>query len=152
LSKSLQPEESAEIALSFVLRKEEDILEILAGKNGEYHFRINQGETWVQPIQWLSADRSPKNLTGYTILWQIRPSANSSTITVTGDYEITNANKGMFSLILTEDQSSSIPAKGHDYSQLTKYVYDVYLISPQDASTRILNGFIYVSPGVSKDA
>jgi len=127
-------------------------LETLAGKNGEYHFRIMQGETWVQPIQWKNADGSPKNLTDYTILWQIRPSANSSTITVTGDYEITNTNQGMFSLILTEEQSSSIPTKGHDYSQLTKYVYDVYLISPQNALTRILNGFIYMSPGVSKDA
>ncbi|MBP2644067.1 MAG: hypothetical protein H6Q67_1954 [Firmicutes bacterium] len=144
--------ESAEIALSLILVKGGGFLEKLAGSNGEYHFRTKQGETWVQPITWKNADGSPKNLTDYTILWQIRPSATSSTITVTGDYEIYDAEKGMFSLILTEEQSSSIPTKGHDYSQLSKYVYDVYVISPQGASTRILNGFIFVSPGVSKSA
>jgi hypothetical protein len=119
--------------------------------DGVSHFRIDQGETWIQPLQWVNADGSPKDISDYTFRWQIRKSATDSTIIATGSYKIIDAKQGMFYLKLTEEQTRAIPTKGKEYSQLSKYVYDVEVLSSDGTFVkRLLNGFILVSPEVTK--
>jgi hypothetical protein len=119
----------------------------------EYPFKILQGATFTQPVQWKYGDGTPVPIDGYTIKWQIRSSATSKEIIVSGDSEITDGKNGIFLLKLSSEKTSLIPTKGEDYSKLSKYVYDVQMIPPEGVSgvvSRILNGFILVSPGVTR--
>jgi hypothetical protein len=62
---------------------------------------------------------------------------------------ITDAGGGKFALNLTAEETAALTASGRGFDQRDKYVYDIGLIIG-DTTERILNGYVYVSPAVSR--
>lgn len=83
-----------------------------------------------------------QNLTGYTAVAKYKdnyqtPDAQAKTF----DTTITNAATGEITMALTPEQTSLL--------QIQKYVYDLAIISSTGFKTRIMEGMITVSGGVS---
>jgi len=54
-----------------------------------------------------------------------------------------------FKISLTADQTLSLVTKGDSYANLERYVYDILIRNPNSDIARILEGYVFVSPGVS---
>ena len=87
------------------------------------------------------ADGNILILTGYTVAGQIRKNYDSSTFTAfTGS--VSNAAMGKITLALTSTQTNALVAG--------RYVYDIEITSSGSAITRVLEGQLEVTPGVTR--
>lgn len=117
----------------------------------EYNLEINQGETFIlnmtlkDTITGIALD-----LTGYIFRGQIRQFANSSTVIEEFTCTFVDAATGQVQISLTDEETSLIPAHGSTYKSKTKYVYDIEMEDPTGQVRRLLNGYVYVSPEVTK--
>jgi len=101
---------------------------------------IDQGTDYQTSITLTDVDNNIVNLSGYTSNSQIRKtytSSNSVAFSVS-----MNVSTGVIKLSLTDSQTSNIVAG--------RYVYDVLLTDENDITTRILEGIVTVTPGVTK--
>jgi len=107
------------------------------------NLKIDQGATWAMTIDIIDETDSALNLTGYSARGQFRKHYASSTGTsFTAALEIPNSN-GQITISLTGVQTAAIiPGR---------YVYDVE-IEINSVITRVLEGQITVSPGVTREA
>ena len=104
---------------------------------------IDQGTTFNAVIN-LNDDQStaPIDLTGYIIRSQMRRSYYSVNPSATFTCTITDAATGELTLSLTDTQTSAIKAG--------RYLFDVEIQDTAKVVTRVLEGIITVTPGVTR--
>jgi aminopeptidase-like protein len=102
---------------------------------------IDQGSTFSVDIDVTDADGDALNLTDFTVQGQMRKTYTSSTAT-TFVSEITNATGGVVTISLTAATTNALKAG--------RYVYDVEITSPASVVTRIVEGQVEVTPGVTQ--
>ena len=102
---------------------------------------IDQGTDFSSAIDVTDADGDAVNLTGYTVKGQIRKTYTSSTA-VDLTCAVSNAAAGIISIALTAAQSNAM--------KYGRYVYDVEITSSGGAKTRVLEGQVEITPGVTQ--
>jgi hypothetical protein len=122
---------------------------------GRKDFTIKQGTTWRLPITIRHAeDQSLFDLTGYLGRGQIRRSHHA--VDVIAELTVTislTPEDGTLEISLTAEETSAIPAGETAADASSKYVYDVEIYTVDDADVkRILEGFIYINPEVTRVA
>ena len=102
---------------------------------------MDQGSNFQATIEVNDSSGNNLNLTGYSVAGQMRKSYASSTAT---DFtaSITNATNGTISISLTAAQTNAIKAG--------RYVYDVEITSSGNEVSRVVEGQIEVTPGVTR--
>lgn len=122
---------------------------------GVFNFPINQGETFYYEIKLLGKTEDDViDLTGYTAEMQIRRTADSTEIMATPEVKIKDATNGIISIFLSATETAKLPCTGQYHDEYLELVYDIYIKSGTyyntQFKTRILNGFINVSPNVTR--
>ena len=86
------------------------------------------------------ANTTPLNLTGYSAVAKLKKSFTSSTST---DFTVDFPDRynGQLSISLPNATSSTLEAR--------RYVYDILLTAPSGTKSRVIEGIIEVTPGVS---
>lgn len=102
---------------------------------------IDQGSTFTVNIDCTASDGNILNLTGYTVAGQIRKNYDSTTSTALTSV-IGNATGGRLTISLTAVQTNALTAG--------RYVYDVEITSAQSVVTRVVEGQVEVTPGVTR--
>src|ERR1700676_788738 len=119
---------------------------------GTYNLCIDQGATYSRVFTWSAgtccgvgtagAAPAPVDLTGYTVLMQIRPYALSTTLYYDASTVITlGGTAGTITLTIPEATTETFA--------WWSGVYDMILTSAGGIATRLLQGTVTVSPGVT---
>lgn len=119
---------------------------------GVFNIAIEQYATLIMPIIWTQSANTilppvgssplPVNLTGYTVMMQIRPYPLSNTILYDASSNIVLGGvNGTITL--------TIPAATTLTFTWWTGVYDLLLTSPTGFVTRLLEGTVTVTPGVT---
>lgn len=104
------------------------------------NLKIDQGTDYLTSVTLTDDDGDAISLTGYTGAGQIRKYYTSSTAV---DFNvIIEANTGVVTLQLTSEQTNNIEAG--------RYVYDVELTDAANVVSRVLEGIVTVTPGVTR--
>ena len=82
------------------------------------------------------------NVSGYTVRSQMRRSYYSANASANISCTITDASNGEITMSLTDGQTANIKAG--------RYLFDVETVDTGGVVTRILEGIITVTPGVTK--
>ncbi|MDP7367464.1 MAG: hypothetical protein QGH83_09425 [Candidatus Pacebacteria bacterium] len=102
---------------------------------------VDQGSTFSASIDITDTENNLLNLTGYTVAGQIRKTYDSSTaVDFTGS--VSNAALGEVTISLTATQTNALVAG--------RYVYDVEITSSGGTVTRVIEGQVEVTPGVTQ--
>jgi hypothetical protein len=109
-----------------------------AGYSDQY---LEQGSTFSSQLTLTDDYGSPYNLTNFTVTSRAKKSYTTANVAFNLTTQITNANNGIITLSLSAAASANIP--------YGKYVYDVIVATPSNVISRILEGQIFVSPGVT---
>jgi len=104
------------------------------------NLKIGQGTDYLTNITLTTDDGTPVYLSGYTGAGQIRKYYTSSQA-VDFDVEI-EANTGVVTLKLSSDQTNEMEAG--------RYVYDVELTDSANVVSRVLEGIVTITPGVTR--
>jgi hypothetical protein len=118
---------------------------------GTYNFCINQYATYIKIFLWLAggcgcqtvgATPQPVDLTGYTANLQIRPFNLSSTILYDASADLVlGGTSGTITLTIDATDTAT-------FTWLTG-VYDLIVTNSAGVVTRLLEGKVTVSPGVT---
>lgn len=102
---------------------------------------IDQGTDFSATIDVTDLDgETAFNLTGYTVAAQMRKNyASSSAITFTTSH---NNELGQIDLVLSSSQTVDI--------EPGRYLYDVEMTSPANEITRVVEGIVTVTPGMTR--
>lgn len=102
---------------------------------------IDQGSTFKADIDVTDSDGDALNLSGYTVAGQLRKNYSSSTST---DFtaSVTSTSNGTIRISLSATQTNGLKAG--------RYVYDVEITSSTGEVTRVLEGQVEVTPGVTR--
>ena len=102
---------------------------------------IDQGTTFTASIDCTASDNTPLNLNGYTVAAQLRKTYDSTTKT---DFTaiIANAATGRLQISLTPVQTGALSAG--------RYVYDVEITDSSGIITRVVEGQVEITPGVTR--
>jgi hypothetical protein len=104
------------------------------------NLKIDQGSDFSTSITLTDDDGSALNLTGYTGAAQLRKYYTSTTSI---DFNVdVDANTGAVSLSMTSNTTNHIEAG--------RYVYDVELTDTSGTVSRILEGIVTITPGVTR--
>ena len=102
---------------------------------------VDQGSTFNVELEVTDVDGNVLVLTGYSVAGQMRKNYDSSTFTAfTG--QVSNANLGLVTISLTATQTNALVAG--------RYVCDVEITSAAGVVTRVLEGQLEVTPGVTR--
>ena len=102
---------------------------------------VDQGSTFSASIDITDTEDNVLVLTGYTVAGQIRKTYDSSTA-VNFTASVSNASTGEVTISLTPAQTNALVAG--------RYVYDVEITSAGGTVTRVIEGQLEVTPGVTK--
>jgi len=102
---------------------------------------VDQGATFNAQIDITDDSSNAQNLTGYSVAGQIRKSYDSTTYTAFSA-SVSNATGGTITISLTSTQTNALSAG--------RYVYDVEITSSGGVVTRVLEGQVEVTPGVTR--
>jgi hypothetical protein len=102
---------------------------------------LEQGSNFTHQQALTDDYGNPFNLTGYTITSRAKKSYTTANVAFNFTTSIANANNGIITFSLTSPVTANIP--------YGKYVYDVITTSSSNVVSRVLEGQIYVSPGVT---
>ena len=117
---------------------------------GELDLYIERGCDWQRIFTIYKQDGSPLELSDAQITMQIRDSAQSNNIICVPTIEILQpATQGKVSIYMNKDATKTLPASGRHYGQTSKCVYDIYIYN-QGRRERVLNGFVEISPEVTR--
>lgn len=101
---------------------------------------IDQGADFSTTINLSDEDGNVINLSGFTGAAQMRKHYSSVT---KYDFDVeVNSSTGEVTLSMTADQTDNIPAG--------RYVYDCELTDSNDIRSRIVEGIVTVTPGVTR--
>jgi hypothetical protein len=102
---------------------------------------VDQGSTFSASIDITDTEDNILVLTGYTVAAQIRKTYGSSTaVNFTGS--VSNATLGEVTISLTPTQTNALVSG--------RYVYDVEITSAGGTVTRVIEGQVEVTPGVTQ--
>ena len=102
---------------------------------------IDQGSTFSASIDVTDVEDNVLVLTGYTVAAQIRKTYDSTTaVNFTGS--VSNATQGEITISLTPAQTNALVAG--------RYVYDAEITSAGGTVTRVIEGQVEVTPGVTQ--
>ena len=102
---------------------------------------VDQGATFNAQIDITDDSGNAQNLTGYSVAGQIRKTYDSTTFTAFSA-SVSNATGGTITISLTATQTNALAAG--------RYVYDVEITSSGGVVTRVLEGQVEVTPGVTR--
>lgn len=102
---------------------------------------VDQGTTFSANVDVSDESGNAQNLTGYSVAGQIRKSYDSSGYTAF-TAAITNAAQGTINISLAPTVTNGLTAG--------RYVYDVEITSGGGVVTRVLEGQVEVTPGVTR--
>lgn len=102
---------------------------------------IDQGTTFTANIDCTASDGNTLNLTGYSVGGQLRKTYDSTTNTVFTAI-IANALTGRLQISLTAVQTGALSAG--------RYVYDVEITDNVGVITRVVEGQVEITPGVTR--
>jgi hypothetical protein len=113
-------------------------------------FTFDQGSDIGMELRLINEDKTPKNLTGYSVAAKLSPNyaATDSDKTNFSAFVASPATDGIVTLTLTNEQTDALKPR-------RRYVYDVEIFF-QDEETddfiieRVLEGIITVAPSVTK--
>ena len=103
---------------------------------------VDQGTDYSASIDVTDSDGDTTDLTGYTGAGQIRETYSSTTAV---DFTVTVADpatSGVLNISLTNVQTNAMKAG--------RYVYDVEITSSGGIKTRVLEGQLEITPGVTQ--
>lgn len=103
---------------------------------------VDQGTDYSASIDVTDSDGDATDLTGYTGAGQIRKTYSSTTAV---DFTVTVADpatSGVLNISLTNVQTNAMKAG--------RYVYDVEITSSGGIKTRVLEGQLEITPGVTQ--
>lgn len=101
---------------------------------------VNQGSDYDATFTITNENGAPLNLNGYIAEAKLRKthtSSESQSFTI----EFLDRVAGVIKISLTNQQTSLLKAY--------RYVYDIVITSPNGTKTRVIEGLIEVSPGVT---
>ncbi len=102
---------------------------------------VDQGATFNAQIDITDDSGNAQNLTGYSVAGQIRKTYDSTTFTAFSA-SVSNATGGTITISLTATQTNALAAG--------RYVYDVEITSGGGVVTRVLEGQVEVTAGVTR--
>ena len=102
---------------------------------------IDQGSDFETTISLTDSNGDILDLTGYTVLAQIRKTYGSTTLAGTFTTALV-ANTGQLTLTLADTITAAMGSG--------RYVYDVLLTDSSGDKTRVLEGQTILTPGVSR--
>ena len=102
---------------------------------------VDQGSTFSASVDITDTEDNILVLTGYTVAAQLRKTYGSSTA-VDFTVSVSNAALGEVTISLTATQTNALIAG--------RYVYDVEITSAGGTVTRVLEGQVEVTPGVTQ--
>ena len=102
---------------------------------------VDQGSTFSASIDITDTEDNVLVLTGYTVAGQIRKTYDSSTA-VNFTASVSNASTGEVTISLTPAQTNALVSG--------RYVYDVEITSAGGTVTRVIEGQLEVTPGVTQ--
>ena len=102
---------------------------------------VDQGATYNAQVTISDDSGNTQNLTGYSVAGQVRKTYDSTTYTAF-TATISNATGGTITLLLSATQTNALAAG--------RYVYDVEITSSGGVVTRVLEGQVEVTPGVTR--
>jgi hypothetical protein len=112
---------------------------------------IKQGSTFKLPFLAVDATGAPVDLTGCTILSQIRKTTLSSVVTQTFTALIDpDPTTGRFALVLSAAQTSAIPAGDSPIAPASQYVWDVELHAADTTVAPLAYGVVKMHPEVTR--
>ncbi len=102
---------------------------------------VDQGSNFLAYIDVTDSSGNALNLTGYTVAGQIRKTYSSLTAT-NFVATVNDATGGTISLSLADSVTNTMKAG--------RYVYDVEILAASGSRTRVLEGQVEVTPGVTQ--
>lgn len=101
---------------------------------------VDQGSTFSATIDVANASGAVFNLTGYTVAAQMRKNYTSNTAVTFGATH--GGVQGNITLTLNYTATAAI--------EPGRYLYDVEITSPGGAITRVVEGIVTVTPGMTR--
>lgn len=105
------------------------------------------GDTFTYDIQYLDAENTPIDLTGCSVLMQVRTLATSTTIEETATGGIVDAVNGSMTFTLSKTQTQNLLPVAEASKQ---YVYDVEVTFADTTVFTIVEGKVSVSQSVTR--
>ena len=104
---------------------------------------VDQGASYSTTIN-LTDDvtNSNLNITGYSVLSQMRRSYYSANATANLTCTISDANNGEITLSLTAGQTANIKSG--------RYLFDLKIYNGTGTVTRVMEGIITITPGITR--
>jgi hypothetical protein len=102
---------------------------------------VDQGSTFLAYVDVTDSSGNVLNLAGYTVAGQIRKTY-SSTTAINFSASVSNAAGGTISLGLNDTDTNTMKPG--------RYVYDVEILNSNGTRTRVLEGQVEVTPGVTQ--
>ena len=124
---------------------------------GVHDLRIEQGASFYNEVQWLVESKDnpnefvPVDITAWEIRCQIRARANSPIIIKTVNVQKIDAINGIFAIYLNPVETTNITTVGAYWKEYELFAYDIEAESGTGVE-RLLNGKVFVSPNVTRDA
>lgn len=115
---------------------------------GELDLYIERGCDWERIFTLYKQTGIPIDLTLAKVEMQIRESAQGNIVCIP-TIEVIEGKNGKVRIYIDNKQTSKLPAYGNNYGQTTRYVYDMF-VKFRYRRERILNGFVHISPEVTK--
>lgn len=116
-----------------------------------YDLLIEQGATWQVPLlTWSDPSHTPINLTGYVIRLQIRPTVDSATVLFVADSSAPAIGVTFGALNATGVINITATATITTALTFSYAYYDLVAISPAGYVTRLIQGRVALSTGVTR--
>lgn len=119
---------------------------------GQFDITIEQGATFNLPLQLFDDDNEPVSLAGATIRAKVRNDVDDAAAILTFTCNVTGAATGECEVTATAAETAALvlPASPPKKRPLTKYLWDMEAVYSDGVVQRVLEGFCFVSPEVSK--
>jgi hypothetical protein len=119
---------------------------------GVLDLNIEQGTTWERTVTWSAGEPAvPVNLTGYTARAQLRAIPSGDLVATLDATILSPASSGQVKLALSAAASTAISVPGRSsYKDSIRCAWDLELTDAAGRVTRLLNGYAYISPEVTR--
>ena len=99
---------------------------------------IDQGTDFLVDLEVFDDDGFPLDLTGFSASSSIRKVYSSSNV---ADFTIEIVGSKLVIMMTAETSEGIVPGK---------YQYDVFLLSPENVRTKIIEGLLFILPSVTR--